>query len=454
MRNLSLQNIVAAVRGDYHGDIKALSKKISAVTTDSRRITNGCLFAAIKGENADGHDYIGSAFKKGALCAFAESSPGSVAGNVIIVKDTVKALGDLAMFYRAQFDIPIIGISGSVGKTSAKEMLFSVLSQRFVVHKTEGNLNNELGVPLTLFGIDEKTEVAVIEMGISHFGEMARLAEIVRPNIAMYTVIGSAHLEYLGDLEGVLKAKGEMLPYLQYDGIVFINGDDKYLNKIRCKLKITKYGLNNNCDLRAENIRPLGTEGMELIIKSDTRSIYAKINSFGSHLVSVALAAAAVGIELGLSDVEISKGIAAYTPVGSRAGIIKAGKITIIDDCYNANPTSTAAALSSLAMLSGRRVAILGDMMELGENTESLHHDIGVIAAEKGIELVLACGDLSVNTTKAAADRGTKAIHFKSKEALITALPELIKEGDFVLVKASNSKKFGDIVSALKKQLI
>lgn len=450
MKNLTVENIIAAVRGEYHGDLSLLSAEISCVTTDSRKITEGCLFAAIKGEKVDGNDYIVSALDSGALCVIGERMPEGCSGPVIIVRNTVYALGELAAFYRAQFDIPVIGITGSVGKTTAKEMISAVLSQKYKVHKTAANLNNDLGVPLSIFGIGEDTEVAVIEMGISHFGEMTRLAEIVRPDMALYTTIGSAHLEFLGDYDGVLKAKTELLPFLPDDGVVFVNGDDEYLNKITCKQIISKYGMSTNCHVTAENIRILGTDGMELTIVNGKRRIDARINSFGIHMVTAALGAAAVGMALGLSDSQIADGIASYAPVGSRSRIIKSGGFTIIDDCYNANPTSTSAALRSLCLLSGRRVAILGDMGELGECAEKLHYDTGVFAAKQGVDLVLACGELSAQTVKGASEAGASALWFESKEALISALPSLIKGGDAVLVKASHSRRFEDVVEALK----
>lgn len=450
MRKLTIENIIAAVRGEYHGDTSLLSMEISGVTIDSRNVADGFLFAAIKGEKVDGHNYIAPSFEKGALCVIAERLPEDVSGPIIIVRNTIFALGELAAFYRSQFDIPVIGITGSVGKTTAKEMVSSVLSQKYKVHKTAANLNNDLGVPLSIFGINEETEVAVIEMGISHFGEMTRLAQIVRPDMALYTTIGSAHLEFLGDYDGVLRAKTEMLDYLPKDGIVFVNGDDEYLNKISCKQMISRYGISSNCDLTAENITVLGTEGMELSIVNAQRRIEAKINSFGIHMLTAALGAADIGICLGLNDKEIADGIASYTAVGSRSGIIKTDEITVIDDCYNANPTSTYAALRSLCMLSKRKVAILGDMMELGETAGKQHYDTGVFAAKQGVDLLLACGELSLETVKGTTAAGTTAIWFESKEDLISALGSHIKKDDVVLVKASHSRRFEDIVEALK----
>ncbi len=451
MKNLTLENIIVAVKGDYHGKVSYLDREISCVATDSRKSESGCLFAAINGANSDGHDYLDAAFEKGALCAIVERIPDDCAYPVIVVRNTIAALGDLAAFYRRQFDIPVLGITGSVGKTTAKEMVSSVLSRRFKIHKTAENLNNDLGVPLTIFGLDESHEFAVIEMGISHFGEMRRLGEIVKPDMALYFSIGSGYLEFLGDFDGVLRAKSEMLDFLPDDGIVFINGDNDTLRKLRCKQEICKFGTSSDCDVSAENVELLGTDGMELDIVSGFRRIHAKINSYGVHLVSAALGAAAVGIHMGLTDAEISTGIASYVPVGSRSGIIKTEILTIIDDCYNANPNSVAAALDSLAMLKSRRVCILGDMGELGETGAKLHFEVGEHAAQRHTNLVIVCGILSKNTADGAKSSGCEnVVYFKDKPELIEALPKLINKNDAVLVKASHSMHFEEIVEALK----
>lgn len=452
MRNLSLSNIIAATHGDYHGASELLDREITAVTTDSRSVLPGALFAAIPGERADGHDFIGGAAAAGALAALAQRVPAGCTIPVIVVKNTIEALGKLAAFYRRQFAVPVLGVTGSVGKTTAKEMLSDVLSQRFKVHKTAKNLNNELGVPLTLFGLDETTEFAVVEMGISHFGEMTRLAQIVAPDMALYTRIGSAHLEFLGDYDGVLRAKTEMLPLLPPDGTVFLNGDDTMLRRVNCAQPICRYGTVPDCDVRGENVRPLDSGGMAFDIVSDGRRMAAKINAYGLHLLTAALGAAAVGLKMGLTEEEIAAGIAAYVPVGSRAGRIETDCLTIVDDCYNANPTSVAAALDSLSLLPGRHVCILGDMKELGKNEERLHYETGAYAVKTGVSLVVTCGALAKEIA-AGADgaQGENAVWFQNKAALIRALPKLLQKGDTVLVKASHSMAFEEIVEALKQ---
>ena len=447
---LSVREIVTVTGGAFSGDKTVLDTCVTAIVKDNRDAIPGCMFAAIVGENNDGHRYLEAAAENGAMCAL-------VSRNVdcdlpqIFVTDTVEALGEIAEYYRKKFDIPIIGVTGSVGKTTAKEMLYCVLAQKFSVHKTFGNLNNNIGTPLTLFGLNDNHEAAVIEMGISHFGEMARLGKMVRPQMAYFSSIGHAHLEFLGDLNGVFCAKTEMLPFMPEDGTVFINGDDETMKKLSCRQKTVLFGLSKGCEVTAENIKILGDEGMALTITGYGRRIDARIFSFGLHLISAALGAAAVGMHMGLSDEEIACGIAEYAPVGGRSALEKTNRITIINDCYNANPTSAASALSSLAILSGRRIAILGDMMELGESIENrLHRETGEHAAKCGIDLLITTGSLSKKTNEGAKASGLEAIHFESKNALIAALPTLITTGDSVLVKASNSRKFVDIVESLR----
>lgn len=452
MKNLTLKNIAAACGGVLVGALTSPESEITAVTTDSRAVTGGCLFAAIVGARSDGHDYIASAFEGGAACALCQRAPEGVSGCCIVVGDTVAALGDIAAFYRRQFDIPVLGITGSVGKTTSKEMVSAVLGQRYRVHKTDKNLNNDLGVPLTLFGLNESHQAAVVEMGISHFGEMTRLAEIVRPTMALYTVIGSAHLEFLGDHAGVLRAKTEMLPLLPENAPVFVNGDDPLLSTLVCDRRICRFGVSPGNNVTAENIETYGAEGMAFTVVSGSRRIPARLNAYGLHLISAALGASAVGMELGLTDSEIAAGLASYKTVGSRAGIVKTEKLTVIDDCYNANPNSVAAGIDSLALLpASRRVCILGDMRELGEGAALAHYETGAHAAEKGIDAVFTCGELAEGIAAGAEDAGCgNVVHFGTKEELISFLPQLIFPGDAVLVKASHSMEFERIVEALK----
>ena len=447
MKNFTIENVLRACGGEWIGDDAALRTELSAVTTDSRTVTPGCLFAAIRGERADGHDFIAQALKDGAACTLCQHVPEGAAGNLILVPDTVGALQAVAGFYRAQFAIPVIGITGSVGKTTAKEMTASVLSQRFRVHKTAGNFNNDLGVPITLFGLNEQHEAAVVEMGVSHPGDMERLAEMVRPTMALYTVIGHAHLEFLKSREGILAEKSVMNRYLPGDSFVLCNGDDELLSAMPCTQRKLTFGMGPDCDVRAENVKLLRDGSTSCTVVLGPRRIDVRIPAYGEHMVYAALEGAAVGFVMGMSDEEIIRGIAAYEPVGRRARRIDTGKLTIIDDCYNANPTSVASAIRSLSRCVGRKVCILGDMLELGENARALHHEIGELARACGIDLVLTAGPLAEEIAGGAAQPEHS---FAGREELISALPQLLKQGDTVLVKASRSMRFEEITAALE----
>ena len=448
MKNLTIENVIRACGGKWLGDAAGLETELSAVTTDSRSVTPGCLFAAIKGERADGHDYIAATLAKGAACALCERKPEGINGRMILVPDTVTALQKIAAFYRAQFDIPVIGVTGSVGKTTAKEMVAAVLSERFRVHKTSGNFNNDLGVPITLFGLNETHEAAVVEMGVSHPGDMRRLAETVRPTMALFTVIGHAHLEFLKSREGILAEKSVVNQYLPDDGIVLCNGDDDLLAAMKCRQKVLRFGMGENCEVRAENVQILPDGGTSCTVVYGNRRLDLRIQAYGEHMVYAALEGAAAGFVLGLSDEEIIRGISAYEPVGRRARRIETGKLTIIDDCYNANPTSVASALRSLSRGAGRKVCILGDMLELGEDAAALHCETGELARALGIDLVLTAGTLGAEIAR-GADQPDHA--YADRETLIAALPALLQPGDTVLVKASHSMRFEEITAALEK---
>ena len=449
MKGITPRIIEKVCSGRFIGEAAVLDEEISFITRDSREAAAGCLFAAIPGERVDGHDFLEMCREKGAVCAICQREVENTALPYVLVENTQTALGALSAWYRQQFDIPVIGITGSVGKTSAKEMIASVLSQKFNTLKTQGNYNNELGVPLTLFGLNESHEAAVVEMGISDFGEMERLTAMVQPTAAVITTVGYSHLECLGDLNGVLRAKTAITNGMKPDAVLMVNGDDEKLRGYSAPCQKLCYGINDANDLRAENVRAKGLEGMELDIVSGERRIHASINAFGDHLVYAALAAAAVGMMLDLSDTEISDGIAAYSPVGRRSLAVEGRICTVIDDCYNSNPNSATSALRSLALLKGKRVAILGDMLELGRDSAELHAMVGSFAGECA-DLVITQGKMS-RYIYDAAKKKTKAVHFDEKSQLLAALPELIEKSDLVLVKASRGMRFEDVSEALFK---
>lgn len=447
MKPFTLEEIAVSCGGTYVGDEALKSSCITSVERDSREIKQGSLFLAIKGERVDGHDFIQKCYDSGAICAICEHAPQNADKPYILVPSTLEAVKKIGKAYREKFDIPIVGVSGSVGKTSTKEMLYAVLSQKFKTHKTLGNLNNELGVPLTLLAMPEDTEAAVIEMGISDFGEMSRLSEMVQPTICVLTVIGCCHLENLGDLDGVLKAKTEMFKFASENAEFVLNGDDEKLvtiESVNGKEPIF-FGISDKNRYHAENIQNNGENGISCTLCFDDKKLDVVISAIGNYMVSNALAAVAVGRLLGLSDSQLVSGVAAYKTVGSRANVINTEKFRIIDDCYNANPNSVKASIDTLVNFEGRTVAILGDMKELGTDELRLHYETGKHAKEKGVDLVLAVGELAKELAK-----GADGMWFESIEQLEKALPSLLQKGDTVLVKASHSMQFEKITEILK----
>jgi len=418
---------------------------ITEAIIDSRKAAPGTMFVAYKGARSDGHDYINAVLDAGAACALAQRVPEGCKGPVIVVPDVQEGFEKLIRAFRAQLDIPVIGITGSVGKTTAKEMVSAVLSEHYNIIKNEGNFNNQIGVPMTMSRINADTELAVVEMGINHFGEMDVLARMAMPTVMLYTVIGHAHLEFLGDLDGVLKAKTEVLPYLPEDGVIIINGDDEKLRGIKSVRRIVSYGFGENCDIRAENISVTASSTEFELVYGQER-VPVSIASYGKHIVNAAVEGAAVGICMGMSIEEIVRGIAGYKTVGRRAAVKKAGDITIIDDCYNSNPDSLRVGIDSLSLLKGRRVAILGDMLELGSNSALYHRQMGEYAREAGIELIISCGPLAGDINTGAGDRG---VYFPTLEDMLGSIETLIRPGDNILIKASNSMHFGDVTAFL-----
>ena len=414
---------------------------------DSRAVQPGDLFVAYKGENTDGHRYINKAFENGAVCALAEYLPEDVSGPVILCASVQTALEKIAAAYRKSLDIPVVGITGSVGKTTAKEMVSSVLSRKYRLLKTDGNLNNQIGVPMTVSRIEQEHEAAVVEMGISGFGEMSLLAEIAQPTLAVFTVIGHAHLEFLHDLDGVFRAKTEMLDKMPEDAPVIFSGDDELLCRLAGRPGAISCGLGDNCMVRAENIELLPGGCTRCSIVYGERRVKAEIPAYGQHMVYAALEAAAAGFVMGLSDEEIEAGIAAYETVGRRGVVTDTGLVTLVDDSYNANPDSIRCGIDSLVKLPGRHVCILADMLEMGEDSPQMHFEVGQYAREKGVELLVACGTLGKKMAEGAGDIG---LYYADTKQVEEALPEFVKKGDNVLVKASRGMHLETVAEAIK----
>ena len=447
MKTMSLQTAAEACGGKLCNCTEP-TRTIGRAVIDSRAVQPGDLFVAFRGENTDGHRFIRAAAEKGAVCALAEYLPEGVTTPVILAENVQTALEKICAAYRRSLSLPVIGITGSVGKTTAKEMIASVLEQRFHVLKTEGNLNNQIGVPMTVSRIEKEHEAAVVEMGISGFGEMTALAKIAQPTIAVFTVIGRAHLEFLHDLEGVFRAKTEMIAQMPEDGVVICNGDDAMLQKLQCRQRLLRFGTGANCEVRADDISLLPEGRTHCRITFEDRALRAEIPAFGQQMVYAALEGAAVGFIMGLSDEEIENGISAYTTVGRRNAVTDTAYVTLIDDSYNANPESMRCAVDSLVKIPGRHVCLFGDMLEMGPDSRKMHQNLGSYAREKDVDLLVACGEFGTAIAEGAGDRG---LWVPGTEEMIEALPRLLKTGDIVLVKASRGMHLEKVADAIKE---
>lgn len=483
VRNLTLNNIAEAVEGELkcESGSSSAANECTAVVIDSRKIEPGALFVATRGERVDGHNFIAQVFEAGALGVICERVPEGISGPCIVVKDSFVALKKLAAYYRkVMCDVKIVGIVGSVGKTSTKELVASVLGEHFCTLKTEGNFNNEIGVPLTLLRLRDEHEAAVVEMGISDFGEMNRLGEMVCPDGVVMTNIGPCHLEKLIDLDGVLRAKSEVFPHIRKGGFLVLNGEDEKLNTVKSfgDLEIMRFGRkvqsdgsaakNAGCASCAElsvytdNVKSRGLEGSDMNITVDGKCFETSVPLPGGHMVMNSLAATAVGLRFGLSLEEIDRGIRAVKPVAGRSNLIKTDRYLIVDDCYNANPKSMKAAIDLMGDALGRKVAILGDMFELGDDAAALHGEVGEYAATHGIDLLVCVGELSKNMYDRALASGMKSgagtglsgdvRYFATRDELLRNIGQMgLRHGDTILVKASHGMGFDEVILALYK---
>lgn len=459
MKNMTFENIAKACGGELILNGADASLEVEGAVIDSRLVKENYMFFATKGERVDGHDYIAKAFGLGAILAVCEYVPEGAEGAFIVVKDTFVALKQIAKFYRENLDIKVVGITGSVGKTSTKEFIASVLAQKYKVLKTEGNFNNEVGLPLTVLKIRDEHEVAVLEMGISDFGEMTRLSEIAQPDVCVITNIGQCHLEQLGDRDGVLKAKTEVFANLKENGTACLFAEDDKLSGITDVngKKPVFYGMSDTAEIYATDVVNKGLLGSECVIHAGDMKIEAEIPLPGKHMVYNALAATAVGKTLGLGAEEIEKGIRLVEAVSGRSHLIRTSEYTIIDDCYNANPVSMRAAIDLLGEAITRKVAILGDMFELGENEKELHRGVGEYAAEQGVDVLICVGALSEEMYQGAAGCADKKDamglhHFATLEDCKNEVAGLLEQGDAVLVKASHGMHFTELVDLFTQE--
>lgn len=456
MEKLQAEKISKWINGRLIGNESVIADKVS---TDSRILTEGSLFVAIRGENFDGHRFIDEAFKKGASIVISEEEyPAKEGSAVIVVDDTVKALGELAKNYIKTFDITVIGITGSVGKTTTKEMIAQVLSTQYNVHKTMGNFNNHIGLPLSVLSLNRQHSVAVFEMGMSAMGEIDYLSRIIQPDIGVITNIGISHIEKLGSRQNILRAKLEIINGMKEHGVLILNGDDELLSGLEglLPMPVIFYGINENCNVQGYSIESMGEKGVRFSVNIRNRDVDIFLPVPGIHNVSDALAAIACAVELGITEENIQKGLVQYSSEKMRLNIVDYGNIKVINDAYNAAPSSSIAALSVLREVAGSRrsIAVLGDMMELGEYSGEAHRNVGARVAHEKIDYLVAVGELARDYVSGAIEAGmdkNHIIYIPDAESATVSLKQLIQPHDVVLFKGSRGMHLDRIIERIFK---
>jgi len=458
--SFTASELAAATGGAWAGGAPGA---VAGVSTDTRSIAPGSAFVALRGERFDGHDFLAEAARTGAACAVvARDRAGAVPAGLpaLLVDDTLRALGAIARHHRLRFPIPVVGVTGSNGKTTTREMIAAILATRGPVLKTEGNLNNEVGVPLTLLRLDASHAAAVIEMGMNHRGEIGRLTALAEPRVGVVTNAFPAHLEGLGTVDGVAEAKGELYKGLPADGIVVANADDpRMLHRARKsgrRVLTFSGGRDREADVVVLDVLAQDPDGMRFLLGIGTKELEVALPLVGEHNATNAAAAAAAALALGCTDREIVRGLAAVRAVGRRLRIERLPSgVLLVDDCYNANPASMKAALATLRTLAGtgRAVAALGDMLELGPAEADLHRELGADAARAGLAALATFGPRSRLAHEAALAAGVAAadaFHTEDPQALSAFVRERLRPGDVLLVKGSRGMKLERLVEALR----
>ena len=425
---------------------------VTSFITDSRQGKAGAMFVPIRGERADGHDYIPAVLESPAAATFTDHEIPTGEKPIVLVKDCREALQKAAAWYREQFDIPVVGITGSVGKTTAKEMVAQALFAAFRVLKTAGNQNSQVGVPITVCGLRKDHTAAVVEMGVSMPGEMGRIAAVVKPTCAVMTNIGVSHIEFMKTRENILREKAHIADYLPAGGALFVNGDDDLLPTLKETLgnKVVTFGLGPGCDWRAYGLNE-ADKGTFFTCQSPAgERTELFVPAAGEHNVRNALAAMAVARYLGVPAEDAVRAISAYKAPAMRQQVVEANGLLIIDDSYNASPDSMRSAIDVLQSrnVTGKRAAVLADMLELGDFSQQGHREVGEYAREKGVDLLVGVGPLAKDI---AAGYGEGALWFEDNAQAIACLKETLREGDAVLVKGSRGMQTDQIVAALKE---
>lgn len=448
METLRVSEIAKVCGGEFNIDTE-----ITSVAIDTRKIEKGCLFICIKGERFDAHRFIDEAFEKGAAAVMI-SEDVKIDKPYIKVDDTAKQMLSLAGYYRSKFDVPIVALTGSVGKTTTKEFTHLVVNSKYKAIKTLGNLNNEIGLPQMLFMLDSSTEAAVIEMGMNHFGEIHRLSTATQPTMGIITNIGVSHIENLGSREGILEAKLEILDGLKKGAPLLLNGDNDLLSTVKNDdYKIYFYAVDNDADFKAVDIKE-NPNTTSFTVQYFGKEQKITIPAIGKHNVYNALAAFAVGILLDIDAETAADALKTYEPSGMRQKVVEINGITSIEDCYNASPDSMKAGITTLAGIQAcKKIAVLSDMLELGEYSEQAHYDVGTMAAENKIDYLLCVGSDAKYIVDGARDNGLlNAYLFDSKQSLTDKLFEIAEKGDAVLFKASRGMKLEEVISEIYKR--
>ena len=455
MEAITIQELLEAVGGTLLGQAD-LSRTVSQVDTDSRDIHPGSLFIPLVGERFDGHAYLDAALEAGAAgCLTARPWPERREDRFYIqVADTEKALGDLARWYKDRFQIPCIGVTGSVGKTTAKDMIAAVLGVKYKVLKTEGNFNNNIGLPLTLLRLDASYQAAVLEMGMDKFGEIDYLSGIVQPDIGVITNIGDAHIEKLGSRENIFRAKCELIPHIRAGGLLILNADDAMLAALRGRTPVDTVfcGKAEGAEYRSQVTGGDGVSHIHCHLTTPRMDREVKIPALGEHMIYPTLIAAAAGERLGLTPDEIQRGLARFVPTRMRMNLVQRGEnITILDDTYNANPQSMRAAIQVLSdSHSAWKAAVLGDMFELGPYSPALHMEVGEYLGKQGIHCLVAVGDEAKHIAQGAEKSGVERVFYcRTKDEAEKILPEIVKPDSTILVKASRGMKLEDLTAKL-----
>jgi len=445
MEKISLKEIA-----EHLGVNAPIDAEITEFSTDTRNLPEGCLFLALRGKKFDGHHFVKQAIEAGAVAAVTDTQIEDLP--CLVVADTGQALLDIASLYRQKFEIPVVAVTGSVGKTTTKELTACVLSEKFTTLKTEANLNNEIGMPKTLFGLTNEHGACVLEMGMNHFGEISRMSRSAQPTIAIITNIGFSHVENLGSQEGIKKAKLEILEGMKPDAPLITNADDALLKTLRTELSRPVYTFStegNPADVSAEDIKEENGVTTFTLCHGE-KKLLAVLPAVGEHNVRNALAAYLAGTLTGMNDQEILCGLARYQPTGMRQNIMEKNGQTIIADCYNASPDSMRAGLNVLKnyVCEGRKIAVLGDMLELGDMSEELHAKVGEMARNAGLDLLFCYGTAAKTI---AGNAGTDVEIFCTDDAdvLTGKLRETVREGDVVFFKASHGMHLENIIKNL-----